>query len=395
MTEKQVNEYIVTRYSELPKNRVFKVISEELAERGHSLTRNAVRNRYDRIREKVELEREETQLTVEERIESDYRFSRLKDQDKDTKEKYKKLLEKYERQGAEFAAAFQMKEEKSSYKIESKTRKNESESTAVMVWSDWHLEERVDPRTVNHLNSFNLEIATKRTEKLFTKCVDFIRMYQQDTKIKTAVLALLGDFISNDIHEELVETAELQPVQAILFAQRQLISGIDFILNHTEIDLVIPCHSGNHARTTKTRHVATEAGHSLEYYMYHVLADHYRDNPRVEFLVNEGYMSYLSVYGETLRLHHGHDLKYGGGIGGLFIPTYKAISQWNKAKLATLDLFGHYHQTKDGGNFLCNGSLIGYNAYALSIKADYEPPRQNFFLINKDLGRTIMSPIHL
>ena len=42
-----------------------------------------------------------------------------------------------------------------------------------------------------------------------------------------------------------------------------------------------------------------------------------------------------------------------------------------------------------------NGSLIGYNAYAMSIKADYEKPSQTFFLIHPRYGKTIVAPIEL
>ena len=80
-------------------------------------------------------------------------------------------------------------------------------------------------------------------------------------------------------------------------------------------------------------------------------------------------------------------------MGGIFIPANKAIAQWNKVQWADLDVFGHFHQMKDGGNFVSNGSLIGFNAYALSIKADYEHPKQAFFLIDRKRGRTITAPI--
>jgi len=101
----------------------------------------------------------------------------------------------------------------------------------------------------------------------------------------------------------------------------------------------------------------------------------------------------MDVYGRTLRLHHGHAIRYQGGVGGLFIPTYKAIAQWNLGRRAHLDAFGHFHQTKDGGSFLTNGSLIGYNAFALSIKADFELPRQTLILLDKTRGRTCSWPI--
>ena len=128
--------------------------------------------------------------------------------------------------------------------------------------------------------------------------------------------------------------------------------------------------------------------------MYHNLANYFRGNKRVTFLIADGYLSYVKVYDFMIRFHHGHAMKYGGGIGGLFIPTFKAISQWQKMKHADLDCFGHFHQFKDGGNFICNGSIIGYNSFALQIKADYETPRQTFFLIDSKRGcKTVTTPI--
>ena len=44
-------------------------------------------------------------------------------------------------------------------------------------------------------------------------------------------------------------------------------------------------------------------------------------------------------------------------------------------------------------NFVSNGSLIGYNEYALSIKAKYEPPQQAFFLIDAERGKRHSTPI--
>ena len=79
----------------------------------------------------------------------------------------------------------------------------------------------------------------------------------------------------------------------------------------------------------------------------------------------------------------------------MFTPTYTSIDDWNKAKRADLDVFGHFHQLRDGGNFICNGSLIGYNAYAMSIKAHFEPPKQTLFLMDKKRGRTCTWPILL
>lgn len=280
-----------------------------------------------------------------------------------------------------------------SYTIKPRLGKSKSEGTVVVLASDWHYEERVDPDTINGLNTHNLVIAKQRAEEFFQATLRLTEILGRDVVIKDMILALLGDFITGSIHEEMLETAELEPALAIIEVQKVLTSGIQFLLDNSSLNLVIPCHSGNHARTTKESRHATEAGHSYEYIMYHMMADHFLGNPRVKFIIPRSYHSFLDVYGTTLRFHHGHNLRYGGGVGGLTIPVNKAIAQWNKSRVADIDCFGHWHTRFDGGNFVANGSNIGFNAFAVSIKASFDRPSQTLFLIDKKRGKTCTWPI--
>lgn len=387
----KLTQYICQRGRELTCRNRWVQIKEEIEEKfGYEFpSADAIRKRF-----KSECgEKREVPQTIEEAIDQDKEQFRLRDEELSTTKKYKKLLEENEKLRAQLEARAILAEQVNSYVIEPSTGFGQSESTAVAVWSDWHVEERVDPDTVNNLNDFTLSIAKKRIERLVRKTVDFVKMFQQDTTINHMVLALLGDFISNDIHDELSETAQLQPIEATVWVQEKLIACIQYILDHTELTLTIPCHSGNHARTTDKTHVATEAGHSLEFFMYHNLAQYFRDEPRVRFLIPKSYLSYLEVYGKTLRFHHGHQIKYGGGVGRLFVPAFRTIDKFNESRRADLDIFGHFHVTYDGNRFICNGSLIGFNPYA--VKFGYEPPKQMFFLMHKELGRSIMAPIYL
>jgi len=308
------------------------------------------------------------------------------------KHRYAESLKTIERQESELRAMNVLGQNLDTFEIKPKLSKGTAEGTVVMVASDFHIEENVGAE-VGGLNVFNVGIAKQRVERFFQAGLRLIQLLQQDIKIDTLVLALLGDFISNDIHEEFADVAELQPIHALSTVQGYLISGIRFLLEASTLNLVVPCHSGNHARTTKTTRFSAENGHSLEYLMYLHLAAYFRNEPRITFIIPEGMHSYLQVYDTMIRFQHGHAVKYGGGVGGIYIPVNKAIAQWDKARRADLNVFGHFHQLRDGGNFICNGSLIGYNAFALSIKADYEPPKQALFLIDKKRGRTCTWPI--
>ena len=311
----------------------------------------------------------------------------------DLKKKYELALKAIEALEADRTKILDLKGTVETYTIAPRKSGGKSEATAVWVASDWHTDELIDPGTVNGLNSFNPTIAQKRVNNFFTSGLRLTNILAQDVEIKTIVLALLGDFFTGHIHPDFMELTDTEPIHAVIRAQNMIASGIQYILDNSTYDLVIPCHSGNHARTTEKTRFATENGHSLEFYMYHFLADHFKDKPRVKFLLSTGYMSYMDIYGYRIRFMHGHALRYGGGIGGIFIPAFKAISQWDKSQRADLTVFGHFHQSKDGGNFICNGSLIGYSAFALSIKADYEKPKQTLFLVDKDRGRTCVWPI--
>lgn len=314
----------------------------------------------------------------------------------------KKLLEKElklqisinEKLQKEQAAILSLKKKPAYHEI-LPSKEVDSEATAVLVASDWHSEEEVKGSTVNNMNEFNLEICKYRSEKFFQNSLRLLKMTSKDVEIKNVILALLGDFITGNIHEENVETALLQPIDAVWFAYERITNGIDFLLKNSDYNFTVICKNGNHSRITRKQRHATDSGNSLEGFMYKVLAQRYEKESRIQFVIEDGYLTYFKVYDMMLRFHHGHSIRYSGGSGGITIPARKAIAQWNKIKRADLDVFGHWHQKFDGEDFIINGSLIGWNSYAISIKADFQKPQQTFFLIDKNRGKTIVAPILL
>lgn len=270
-----------------------------------------------------------------------------------------------------------------------------SESVAVAVASDWHVEEVVFPEGVNGKNEFNLEIAKVRIENFFSNIIRLVNLNRHDTEIKTLVLPLLGDFITGQIHEELVETNSLSPTEACLFVMKHIRRGLDLIAKDGDFErIIIPCCVGNHGRTTHKKRVKTSHLNSFEWLMYHVL-EMCKPDSRFEYKIANGYHNILPIYDFKVRFHHGDAIKYDGGIGGPTIPILKAIAGWDKETRVDLDVFGHLHMRIDNPKFVLNGSLIGYSDFSVACKAPFEPPTQTFFLIEKEHGRTITAPIFL
>lgn len=333
--------------------------------------------------------------TTKEQLSEDRQVLTNSSDESSLKKKYKEALKTIENQEKKLDAINSIRNTVETYVIKQSKNSLSSEATAVWMASDWHTDEYVDEGTINNLNHFTPEIAKERVDKFFTSGLRLTNILAQDIKIETIILALLGDFYTGHIHPDFMELTDTEPIHAVIRVQNMIASGIEFILQNSKYNLVVPCHSGNHARTTEKTRFATENGHSLEFYMYNFLADHFKGNSRVKFLIPQGQMSYMEIYGMTVRLMHGHAIRYGGGVGGIYIPVNKAITQWDKAKKADLTLLGHFHTQRDGGNFLVNGSLIGYSSFALSIKADFERPKQTLFLLDSRRGKTAVWPILL
>jgi hypothetical protein len=275
------------------------------------------------------------------------------------------------------------------------------EATAVLLYSDLHPDEVVKPGTVNNLNEFNPTVARERNTAL-AKAVqwnlEMIREYngRAGYRIRDCVVGMLGDLISNSIHPELLESNSMSPAEALLFTEQLSAEILDTLLLDDDLETIwVPCCHGNHDRMTpKSRH-STKAGNSLGWIMYHHLAQRYATEPRVKFSIAEGNMIYTDVYGRGIRFTHGDDIRYHGGVGGLTIPMRKAIDSWNQSHHAWLTCCGHWHTWMDSRDFVVNGSLIGYTAFAQAIKARYEPAAQGFFIVDKDYGKGWSKPIQL
>ena len=271
-----------------------------------------------------------------------------------------------------------------------------SEGVSVSVASDWHVDEIVNPQKVNGRNKFNPDIATVRARKFFANTLKLINKEKVDIKIKRHILALLGDFWSGNIHEELLENTSMRPVEAAIFAQNLLVSGIEFLLANSSVKLIIPCSVGNHTRITQKVHISTETGNSMEYFMYHNLQNYFKAEPRVEFKISEGYHNILEVFGFKVRFHHGHAIRYNNGVGGIDVPVRRSIMQWNdKEQYADLDVFAHFHQYIPHKHYSVNGSLIGYSPFAVMNKYPFEVPCQSFFVLLDRRGKVAQFPIFL
>jgi hypothetical protein len=269
----------------------------------------------------------------------------------------------------------------------------DGEAVAVAVASDWHMGAIIRPNTVNFLNEVHPEITQARIERYFRALVSLVRKEQAHVRINTLVLALIGDFIENYLHPELIEEAVMSPIEQMMAVQAAIIGGFEYLLANTELKIIAPTCTGNHGRTTEDRRASTEYKNSYEQLLYWSLEKHFLSEPRVTFQVTDSYFNYLDVYDHTLRFHHGHSVRFGGGVGGLLIPLRKFIHRANQQIYADTSICGHFHSLLMDYDIMVNGSLVGPSAYSIRLGFAPERPQQIFRLLDSRRGWTVFAPI--
>jgi hypothetical protein len=270
------------------------------------------------------------------------------------------------------------------------------EMTAVAMASDWHVEEPVDPVKVAHRNEYSLAIADDRIRRFFQGCIDLVEHHRADgrTVVRDMVLAFSGDLMSGYIHPELQETNDLSPIETALWLQPRIRDGIATLLERLQLrSILVPWSHGNHGRVTQKSRISTGSENSFEWMLGRTIEREFASDPRVQFDTSPSAHQYVQAYDFTLHFHHGDSLKYQGGVGGLGIPLLKAVPAWDDIRYAHVHHVGHWHQLRDYGRVMVNGSLIGYGPYSSWIRAPFEPPQQMFYLLDSKRAKCHVTPL--
>jgi len=269
------------------------------------------------------------------------------------------------------------------------------EAVAILLLSDLHLEEVVTPETVNGLNEFNPKIAEKRLKTVVDRWLKIVAgQYRSLSTVDECVVWLGGDLISGYIHDELVESNSLSPIEACVFAERLLEAAIRTIVEHGKFKkLTVICNDGNHDRTTHKVRAATRSKNAYSTLVYGHLRGRLAEFKQIAWDIAKGQFSYLDILGRKFRFVHGDGVKFGGGVGGIAIPLNKAVEKWDKSIKADFTCLGHFHRWEysRSGKWLINGCLPGATPYGLQYGAT--EPMQTAMLVTRERGVVDAKPI--
>ena len=267
--------------------------------------------------------------------------------------------------------------------------------------SDFHYGEVVRPDAVNNLNNFDKKISQLRLKSTVETAIDLCHNHMVNPKYPGIVLALGGDMMSGSIHDELIESNDGTSIDHVLELFDQLIWTITTLADKFNKVFIPTCY-GNHSRMYQQWRNKEAAHLSFDWMLYNMLEKHFTANKdtRVQFLIPTGFDAYYKIYDTSYLLTHGDRLGVRGGTGivGMLGPIARGVQKVrseyaNFGKSIDYVIMGHYHQYISIKGAIVNGSLKGYDEYAMSNRFAFEIPKQALWFTHPQYGITFQVPV--
>lgn len=266
---------------------------------------------------------------------------------------------------------------------------------AVALFSDAHIEETVNPNGVLGLNKYDIEIAKERVAKYF---VNLARCLAED-QVTELIFASLGDTISGFIHDELAQTNGLSPLEATFVAQNLIYNGLEYLVDTTDLQSIkFIGIVGNHSRTTKKIQHNNGFKLSYEWLMYQNIKTQCElAGLPIEFCLPESEVAIVETPdNKKFMFCHGFQIKAQGTntVCGIYPALNRLNMKWKQIFNQDKIYLGHFHSCIAIPNVVVNGSIIGYNTFALSNGFAYEEPAQMYQVFDTNMGELLTRKIY-
>lgn len=268
----------------------------------------------------------------------------------------------------------------------------------VIKFSDWHVGEFINEKETEGFGQYNWATAQRRVSQLVDSFLAWVTTQRSGYKIDECTIFCEGDYISGDIHQELLVTNEFPlPVQT---ANAGLLLGeaIARLAPHFEKVTVYEVGADNHSRLQPKPQFKQKATNSMSY-LVHVIANAYlAKHKNVGIITAEGIKHLAIVAGKKFLIEHGDTTKAWMGI-----PYYglertrarEATRRMNTDIGFDYQSIGHWHVPGIvSGNILMNGSLSGTTEFDHGC-GRHSPPSQVAFLVHPIYGVFNFTPFRV
>lgn len=278
-----------------------------------------------------------------------------------------------------------------------KTSSAKNNATVVAMLSDTHFDEVVDADEMDGLNKYDRKIATQRLELWTQNVIHLTGNYLSGVNYDGLVLMLGGDIFSGDIHEELAQTNEDSMLGSLLYWSEQIAAAINLFGQEFK-KVHVMAVPGNHGRMSRKPRAKLRARTNFDWLLCKMLERHFVGKKNITFDVPDSADCLVNIYGFGHLLTHGDQASGGGGIGGIWPPVMRLrarkLTRYSDTGRPFHTLWmGHWHQYISTPSLIVNGSMKGYDEYAMINNFGFEVPQQALAIVTPQHNVTFQCPV--
>lgn len=281
--------------------------------------------------------------------------------------------------------------------------KGKSEHMPYLLTSDFQLGEVIRPEETDHAHGYNTELFRRRYRHLIKTTIYLSFDHAgRDWCYPGIIYARGGDTISGGIHDELRETDDLTPMEAVEIAFEEEAAGIKELLKAFGRVDVKDCGGGNHDRSTHKPQSKKANAHSYDRLISYMLRREFQSEPNVTFQITQSPDVYFPIYNRHILLTHGDKIGSRGGQGFIgpaatIMRGAQKVIQEQAALGRQVDEvhMGHFHTPFWYDWVVCNGCLPGYSEFAKMNRMRPSAPQQFLMYYHEHRGLVDLKPIML
>lgn len=251
-------------------------------------------------------------------------------------------------------------------KYERKT-KSTTPVSAVLMLSDLHVGEVILPEETEEFGEYNWRLAQSRMSTLITKILDWTEMHRKHFLIDELHVLGIGDYISGNIHQELLVTNEFPlPVQTAN-AGYLIGDALSRLAPHYKKIVFVGQGADNHSRLQPKPQAKQKNSNSMSYLVHAIAQASIAKHNNVEFIRATGMKHLHEIAKHRFLIEHGDNVKAVMSIpfyGMQRVRAREAVRRMGTDKEFHYWAIGHWHVPSIlEGTTLVNGSLSGTTEY--------------------------------
>lgn len=269
------------------------------------------------------------------------------------------------------------------------SRRRNKPVSACFVWSDWHIGEVVRAAEVRQGNEYNYQIAEARFFEIIDNFLNWITTHRNAYRIPKLIVFGLGDYISGNIHDELLINNEFSAAEQTAKAGFLLAEGLRRLSARFNQVIFHGLTADNHGRFYRKPVYKERGRHNFNYIIYELAKEALRNSKKIQIKIYDGISEIIQIDKFRFLVTHGDNIRSWMGIPWYGIQRMKRME--SEKCMYYSDAFeymvlGHWHQSGYiPGNILLNGSLSGTTEYDTAA-GRHSKPGQIAFLLHPKKG---------